>query len=205
MSSGKILLAVFGFCVLVVVGVIAWAIGVYNGLVTRQQAVDSQWAQVQTVLQRRYDLIPNLVNTVAGAANFEKSTLTAVTEARASVGRVQLSPGAAPTDPQQMAAFAQAQNQLGATLSRLLVVSERYPQLTATQNFRDLQSELEGTENRIAVERRRFNEAVQSYDTAIGLFPGRIIAGVFNFQSRPYYSAQTGAENAPQVNFNGKF
>src|ERR1019366_1513597 len=134
------------------------------------------WANVQNVYQRRADLVPNLVSTVAGAANFEKSTLIAVTDARASVGRVQLPSGTAPTNPAQLAAFDQAQGQLGSALSRLLVVSERYPALTATANFRDLQAQLEGTENRISVERGRFNEAVQAYNTAVRRFPGMIFA-----------------------------
>ena len=134
-----------------------YVVSSYNGLVGMQQATDAQWAQVQNVYQRRADLVPNLVSTVSGAANFEKSTLMAVTEARASVGRVQLPSGSAPTDPAQLAAFQQAQGQLGSALSRLLVVSEQYPDLKATAGFRDLQAQLEGTENRIAVERGRFN------------------------------------------------
>jgi LemA protein len=205
MSSGKILLAILGFFVLIGLIVVLWGVGAYNGLVGRQQAMDKQWAQVQNVYQRRADLIPNLVNTVAGAANFEKSTLTAVTEARASVGRVQLPAGTAPTDPKQLAAFDHAQGQLGAALSRLLVVSERYPELRATTNFRDLQAQLEGTENRISVERGRFNDAVQEYDTAIRRFPGLIIAGMFGFTPRPYFAAAPGAETAPKVDFGGKF
>src|SRR5271169_6683603 len=144
--------------VVLVLAVGLWAMGSYNGLVGLQQSTDAQWAQVQNVYQRRADLVPNLVSTVAGAANFEKSTLVAVTDARASVGRVQLPAGSAPTDATQLAAFQQAQGQLGAALSRLLVVSERYPELRATTNFRDLQAQLEGTENRIAVERGRFND-----------------------------------------------
>ena len=147
----------------------------YNGLVGMQQATDAQWAQVQNVYQRRADLVPNLVNTVAGAANFEKSTLLAVTAARASVGRVQLPSGAAPTDPAQLAAFEQAQGQLGSALSRLLVVSEQYPDLKATANFRDLQAQLEGTENRISVERGRFNDVVQAYNTACLLYTSRCV------------------------------
>jgi LemA protein len=205
MSSGKILLAILGFFILIGLIVVLWGVGAYNGLVGRQQAMDKQWAQVQNVYQRRADLIPNLVNTVAGAANFEKSTLTAVTQARASVGRVQLPAGTAPTDPKQLAAFDQAQGQLGAALSRLLVVSERYPELRATTNFRDLQAQLEGTENRISVERGRFNDAVQEYDTAIRRFPGLIIAGMFGFTPRPYFAAAPGAEAAPKVDFGGKF
>jgi LemA protein len=203
MSAGKILLAVLGAFVAAVLVVIFWAVGSYNGMVSLQQGVDAQWAQVQSVYQRRADLIPNLVNTVKGAANFEKSTLTAVTEARASVGRVQLPAGTAPSDAQQLAAFDQAQGQLGSALSRLLVVSEQYPDLKATANFRDLQAQLEGTENRIAVERRNFNAAVQAYDTAIRKFPGVLMAGAFGFSQRPYFSAAPGAETPPKVDFGG--
>ena len=176
--------------------------GSYNRLVKSQQAVDSQWAQVQNVYQRRSDLIPNLVNTVQGAANFEKSTLTEVTNARASVGRVQLDPNKAPTDAKQLEEFQAAQGQLSNALSRLLVVAENYPQLRATQNFQTLQAQLEGTENRIAVERNKFNEVVQSYNTQVRSFPTNFIAGMFGFAPRPYFSAQPGAEKAPTVNFN---
>jgi LemA protein len=198
MGTGtKILLILVGLAV--IAGLLT--VSSYNSLVSLQQGTDAQWAQVQNVYQRRADLVPNLVNTVAGAANFEKSTLIAVTDARASVGRVQLPAGAAPTDPAQLAAFDQAQGQLGSALSRLLVVSERYPDLKATTNFRDLQSQLEGTENRIAVERGRFNEAVQAYDTAIRRFPAVIFAGMFGFASRPYFSATAGSETPPKVNF----
>ena len=203
MSAGKILLAIAGLFIALVLVVVVWAVGSYNGMVSLQQGVDAQWAQVQNVYQRRADLVPNLVNTVKGAANFEKSTLTAVTEARASVGRVQLPAGAAPTDPQQLAAFDRAQGQLGSALSRLLVVSEQYPDLKATANFRDLQAQLEGTENRIAVERRNFNAAVQAYDTAIRRFPGVLLAGAFGFSSRPYFSATPGSETPPKVDFGG--
>jgi LemA protein len=173
----------------------------YNGLVSLQQATDAQWAQVQNVYQRRADLVPNLVSTVSGAANFEKSTLIAVTDARASVGRVQLPAGGSPTDPAQLAAFQQAQGQLGSALSRLLVVSEQYPDLKATANFRDLQAQLEGTENRISVERGRFNDVVQAYDTAIRRFPAVILAGMFGFKERPYFAAVAGSETAPKVQF----
>ena len=145
----------------VVLLVVAIAGGSYNRLVRLQQAVDTEWAQVQNVYQRRADLVPNLVATVSGAANFEKSTLTEVTQARASVGQVKLNPGSAPTDAAKLAEFDRAQGQLSSALSRLLVVSEQYPQLRATQNFQDLQAQLEGTENRISVERRNFNMAVQ--------------------------------------------
>src|SRR5437764_3700927 len=160
--------------------------GSYNGLVKSQQAVDSQWAQVQNVYQRRSDLIPNLVNTVQGAANFEKSTLTEITNARASVGRVQLDPNKAPTDAKQLEEFQAAQGQLSNALSRLLVVVERYPELKANQNFLTLQAQLEGTENRIAVERNKFNEVVQSYNTQVRSFPTNFIAGMFGLAPRPY-------------------
>src|SRR5438477_7403032 len=176
--------------------------GSYNRLVSLQQKVDQSWAQVQNVYQRRADLIPNLVNTVAGAANFEKSTLTEVTNARASVGRVQLDPSKAPTDAKQLAEFQAAQGQLSNALSRLLVVAENYPQLTATENFRGLQAQLEGTENRISVERNKFNTTVQEYNVAVRRFPTNLIAGMFGFSPRPFFEAQPGAEKAPTVNFN---
>jgi len=176
MSASKILLAVLGFFVVLGLIIGLWAMGSYNGLVSRKQATDAQWAQVQNVYQRRADLIPNLV-----------------------------SAGSAPTDPNQLAAFDRAQGQLGSALSRLLVVSERYPELRATTNFRDLQAQLEGTENRISVERGRFNAAVQDYDTAIQRFPAMIIAGMFHFTARPYFTATPGAETAPKVDFGGKF
>jgi LemA protein len=175
--------------------------GSYNRLVTLDQEVNKRWGDVQTVYQRRADLIPNLVNTVAGAANFEKSTLTEVTNARASVGRVQLDPNKAPTDAAQLQQFQAAQGQLSNALSRLLLVSERYPELRATQNFRELQAQLEGTENRIAVERNNFNTAVQNFNTAVRRFPTNVIAGMFGFSSKPFFASQQGAERAPAVNF----
>jgi len=146
-------------------------------------------------------LIPNLVNTVSGSANFERSTITEVVEARASVGRVQLPATAAPTDPQQLAQFEQAQAQLGGALSRLLVVAERYPELRSTAAFRDLQAQLEGTENRITVERGRFNEAVQAYNTAIRRFPAALVAGMFGHSPRPYFAATPGSDRPPDVKF----
>src|SRR5882762_4076891 len=171
----------------------------YNGLVHKSQDVDQQWAQVQSVYQRRADLIPNLVNTVAGAANFEKSTLTEVTNARASVGRVNLP--AAPSDPTRLAEYEQAQGQLSSALSRLLVVAEKYPELRATQNFRDLQAELEGTENRISVARQRFNDSVATYNTSIKSFPNVLYAGKMGFQAKPYFSAAPEAQSVPKVQF----
>ena len=188
--------------VLIVIAVIVAAIigGVYNHLVTLSQAADSQWAQVQNVYQRRADLIPNLVQTVQGNANFEKSTLEAVTNARASVGRVSLDAAHAPSDAGKLQEFQQAQGTLSSALSRLLVVSERYPTLTASEGFRQLQSQLEGTENRIAVERGRFNDVVQRYDTAIHHFPTVLFASTFGFHDKPYFAALPTAQTAPSVN-----
>lgn len=197
----KAVLLTLGVLLALALVVVLYGVGAYNGLVNQQQAVDAQWAQVQNVYQRRADLIPNLVNTVAGAANFEKSTLTEVTEARASVGRVNIDPAKAPTDPNQLAAFERAQGQLGGALSRLLVVAERYPELKATGNFQTLQAQIEGTENRIAVERGRFNEVAQAYNSAIRRFPAVFFAGAFGFQPRAYFAASAGAEKAPEVKF----
>jgi LemA protein len=176
--------------------------GSYNRLVRLQQTVDQSWAQVQNVYQRRADLIPNLVNTVSGAANFEKSTLVEVTNARASVGRVRLDPNKAPTDAAQLQEFQAAQGQLSNALSRLLVVVERYPELRANQNFLSLQAQLEGTENRISVERGNFNSAVQNYNVAVRSFPTNLVAGMLGFAPRPFFTAQTGAERPPPVQFN---
>ncbi len=195
--GGVVLILVF---ILVVAGLAL--MGNYNRLVRLQQSVDAQWAQVQNVYQRRADLIPNLVNTVAGAANFEKSTLVEITNARASVGRVRLDPNKAPTDAAQLQQFQEAQGQLSNALSRLLVVSERYPELRANQNFLGLQAQLEGSENRIAVERGKFNDVVQSYNTTVRSFPANLIAGMFGFAPRPFFNAQPGAERPPAVNFN---
>jgi LemA protein len=190
--------------ILLVVALVAalWLKGTYNNLVTLDQEVNKRWGDVQTVYQRRADLIPNLVNTVAGAANFEKSTLTEVTNARASVGRVQLDPNKAPTDAAQLQQFQAAQGQLSNALSRLLVVAENYPQLTATRSFQELQAQLEGTENRISVERNNFNSAVQNYNTALKRFPTNFVGGMFGFAPRPFFAAQQGAEKAPNVQFN---
>jgi LemA protein len=197
---------VIGCGVLVVLGIILLVIiagGGYNVLVKKSQAVDSAWATVQTDYQRRADLIPNLVSTVAGAANFEKSTLVEVTEARASVGnKVTANGGAAPTDPAKLAEFDQAQNRLSSALSRLLVVVERYPDLKANSSFVTLQAQLEGTENRIAVSRRDFNNAVQAYNTAIKSFPAVFYAAALGFKEKPYFAATPGSETAPKVQFN---
>jgi LemA protein len=188
--------------VVVVVILAVVAAGSYNRLVGLSQAVDAQWAQVESVYQRRADLIPNLVATVQGAANFEKSTLEAVTKARASVGQV-APPNAAsiPNDPAAFARFQAAQDQLSGALSRLLVVAEAYPDLKATQNFRDLQAQLEGTENRISVERMRYNDAAREYNTARQRFPTALVAGLMGFHEKGYFKAQPEAAQAPKVQF----
>jgi LemA protein len=188
---------------LVIVALVAGlaVMGLYNNLVSQQQAADAQWAQVENVYQRRADLVPNLVATVKGAANFEKSTLEAVTEARARVGKTQLSGKDLVNDPAAFARFQQAQDQLSSALQHLMVVVERYPDLKATQSFRDLQAQLEGTENRITVERMRFNEAAQSYNTARLRFPAVLIANSFGFKEKAYFKSQEGAAQPPKVQF----
>lgn len=202
---GKYILGCLGIAVLAIIGIIIVAalggVGSYNHLVTLKQAVDSQWAEVENQYQRRSDLVPNLVATVSGAANFEKSTLTAVTQARASVGQVKLDPSHAPTDPAQLQQFEAAQGQLGNALSRLLVVSEKYPDLKSNQSFLGLQAQLEGTENRITTARSGFNQAAQTYNTARQTFPTVLYAGMLGFTERPYFQAKAGAENAPTVKF----
>lgn len=171
-----------------------------NNLVSLDEEVNKSWAQVESQYQRRYDLIPNLVRTVQGAANFEKSTLEAVVNARARVGQVQM---AAPTDPAQLAQFEQAQGALTGALQRLLVVVEQYPDLKSNRNFLELQSQLEGTENRIAVERQKFNVSAQGYNTAIRKFPGSLVASMSGFKTRPYFTTTSpDAKNAPSVDFN---
>lgn len=197
MSASKVLLFVVGGFVALLLVLGLWGIATFNRLVRLEQSADAQWAQVQNVYQRRADLVPNLVSTVAGAANFEKSTIVEVTEARASVGQVKLPSGGAPADPAQLVEFEQAQSRLGGALSRLLVVAERYPDLKATANFRDLQAQLEGTENRIAVERGRFNEAVRDYNTGAKRFPGVL----FGRPAKPYFAAAAGVETPPKVQF----
>src|SRR5262245_17826690 len=194
-----------GLLVILVFIVIVCALalmGSYNSLVGLDQNVNKKWGDVQTVYQRRTDLIPNLVNTVQGAANFEKSTLTDITNARASVGRVQLDPNKAPTDAAQLEQFQAAQGQLSNALSRLLVVVERYPELKSNQNFLSLQAQLEGTENRISVERNNFNGAVQDFNVAVRRFPTNLIAGMLGFPPKPFFTAQPGAEKPPPVQFN---
>jgi LemA protein len=185
---------------IVAVVAIAWGVGQYNGLVKSQEGVNAAWSQVENVYQRRMDLIPNLVATVKGVAEFEKETYTAVAEARSRAGQITISEEVL-NNPELFRRFEETQAQLSSALSRLLAVAENYPQLKANQNFLELQSQLEGTENRIAVERRRFNEVAQEYNTRIRTFPGSVVAGIFGFNQRPYFQASPGAETAPKVEF----
>src|SRR5579864_8179164 len=189
--------------VLVVLVLVLPAIASYNNLVRLDQAVQAQWGQVENVYQRRADLVPNLVATVKGVANFEKSTYIAVAQARSKVGQVQVQPQTITTDQQALSRYQAAQDGLTSALSRLLVVVERYPELKANENFLTLQSQLEGTENRIAVERMRYNERAQEFNTTRQSFPTVFIAGFFGdrFAPKAYFHAQPGAENAPKVQF----
>jgi LemA protein len=197
----RALIVVGGLVLVVVIAALALA-GTYNRLVTLDQAVQSQWAQVESAYQRRADLIPNLVATVKGAANFEKSTYVAVADARAKVGQLNLGSGV-PNDPAAFAKFSAAQDGLSSALSRLLVTVERYPDLKATQNFADLQAQLEGTENRITVERMRFNRTAQAFNTTRDSFPTVLVAGLFGprFNEKAYFKSAAGSETAPQVKF----
>lgn len=192
---------ILGIIVALVVIVVMGGCSSYNKLNSLKQQTDKTWADVQNVYQRRADLVPNLVKTVEGAANFEKSTLTEVVQARQQVTNLKIDPGAAPDDPEVLKRFQQTQEQLSSALSRLLVVVEQYPQLTATAGFRDLQAQLEGTENRISVERGRYNDAVGSYNTAVNALPARLYAGIFGFHPRPYFTAREGSDVPPPVNF----
>ena len=190
--------------VVIILAIGGWIAASYNNLVALDQAVQSQWGTVESVYQRRADLIPNLVAIVKGVANFEKSTYIAVANARAKVGQVTLNAGPnALNNPAAFSQFEQAQAGLSSALARLLVVVENYPDLKANQNFLDLQAQLEGTENRIAVERRRYNEVAQTFNTKRLSFPTAIIAGMFGarFQEKPYFKAEVGSQNAPKVTF----
>lgn len=191
-----VLLLVLGLGVVLVLG----GIGTYNGLVGREQKVDAAWAQVLNQYQRRADLVPNLVKTVEGSAEFEKSTLESVVNARASVGRVNIDASKAP-DAATLQQFQEAQSQFSGALSRLLMVAENYPDLKASAGFRDLQVQLEGTENRIAVERGRFNQEVMAYNTGVRRFPAVLFAGMLGFESKAYFKADAGTEKAPEVKF----
>lgn len=186
--------------VLVVGGVVAWAVSINNQLVRLEQDVNEKWAQVQNVYQRRADLVPNLVETVKGFAAQERTVLEEVTKARASASSIQLTPQSL-NDPRALERFQAAQNQLSGALSRLLVTVERYPDLKSNQNFLALQSQLEGTENRITVERRKFNESVRDYNTRVRLIPGSLVAGIAGFQPKAFFEATADAATAPKVKF----
>ncbi len=195
-----VVLVLFLVLAVVLVGVGAWAVGIGNELVSREQAVNEKWAQVQNVYQRRADLIPNLVETVRGFAAQERTVLEEVTRARASATGIQLTPEML-SDPQAVQRFQQLQNQLGGALSRLLVTVERYPELKSNQNFLALQSQLEGTENRITVERMRYNEAVRDYNTFLKRFPGSVIGSFRGFKEKAYFEAAPGSQATPKVQF----
>ena len=177
-----------------------WFVGARNTLVAKDENVRGAWSQVQNAYQRRADLIPNLVETVKGASNFEKETFTEVAEARARAGSIQVTPEVL-NDPESFRKFEESQRQLGGALSRLIATAEAYPDLKSNANFRDLQSQLEGTENRISVERKRFNDAVQDYNLSTRQFPGSMVAGMSGMRERPYFQADTAAQTAPKVNF----
>lgn len=189
--------------VLIIIGIslFSWATKKYNIIVEKEELVNQTWSQVENVYQRRYDLIPNLVETVKGYAKHEQDTFTGVTEARAKMGgMVNLGPEIA-NNPEMMAKFQQAQSGISSALQRLMVVVEKYPELKANQNFLELQAQLEGTENRIAIERRRFIEAVQGYNTYIRKFPNSVIAGIIGFQQKNYFQMEAAAQKAPKVEF----
>lgn len=196
MRKGVIALIVIG--ILILIAYFSFK-GMYNNMVNKQEATAGQWGNVETAYQRRADLIPNLVNTVKGAANFEKETLTQVIEARSKATSIQIDPNN--ISPEQLQKFQQAQDQLSGALSRLLVTVERYPELKANRNYLALQSQLEGTENRIAIERRKFNETVQDYNSYIRSFPQNIMANMTGFEQKGYFQSAAGSEKAPEVNF----
>lgn len=183
----------------IVAVVVVWAISGYNSLVSKEEGVNQTWANVESAYQRRSDLIPNLVNTVKGYAEHESETLQAVTDARAKATSINIDPATA--TPEQVAAYMEAQQGVGSALGRLIAVSESYPELKANENFRDLQAQLEGTENRIKVERDRYNEAVKTFNVQIRRFPTNILASMFGFEKRSMFEAQEGAEVAPVVEF----
>ncbi len=197
MRTGLIVLAVIAVAL---IGVVVWGIGIVNGLVALDQDVGAQWAQVQNQYQRRADLIPNLVETVKGYAAHERTVLEEVTKARASASSIQLTPEAL-SDPEAMRRFQQAQNALSGALSRLLVTVERYPDLKANQNFMSLQTQLEGTENRISNERRRYNEVVRTYNVRVQTFPHRFVAGIAGYRPKAFFEATPDAATPPRVKF----
>ncbi|MBR3765674.1 MAG: LemA family protein [Muribaculaceae bacterium] len=185
---------------IVVIGAIAiWLISSYNGMVKMDEEVSSAWSNVENQYQRRADLIPNLVNVVKGYASHEKETFEAVVSARSKATQITVDPEN--LTPEKLQEYQKAQGEVGATLGRLLAITESYPELKANENFKELQAQLEGTENRISVERRNFNEIARTYNSAIRTFPRSIIAGMFGFEKRPYFEAEEGANKAPEVKF----
>lgn len=195
-----VILSVVVGLLLIALAMFGWVTGIYNSLVKMDEGIKSAWAQVQNQYQRRLDLIPNLVATVKGYAEHEREVFENVAEARSSVGKLQVTPEIL-NDPQALQKFQEAQTGLSSALSRLLAVAENYPQLKANENFMQLQAQLEGTENRISVERKRFNEVVQEYNTRLRMFPASMIAGMFGFGQKAYFQSEPGAEKAPQVKF----
>lgn len=182
-----------------IAAVVLWLVGAYNGMVTAEEGVDTAWSQVENVYQRRADLIPNLVATVKGYAQHESQTLEGVVNARAKATQITVDPEN--LTPEALEEFNKAQGELGSALGRLLAVTEAYPDLKANENFKELQAQLEGTENRIATERMKFNETAKEYNTIIRKFPKSILASVFGFEKKPYFEAQAGAEKAPEIQF----
>ncbi len=201
MKKGAIIGLSIGGGILLLIAIFSiWGVSTYNNLVTQSEAVNQSWSQVENQYQRRADLIPNLVNTVKGYANFEKGVLTDVTDARSRVGQMTVTKDVL-DDPQAFKKFQSLQGNLSNALSRLLVTVENYPNLKANENFLQLQAQLEGTENRIAVERRKFNLAVQIYNTAIRRYPGSFFAGIYGFHEKQYFKAIAGSETPPKVQF----
>jgi len=200
-KSRKGCIIAIGIVIVLIIVILSSIVGTYNNMVKLDEGVKEKWSQVENVYQRRYDLIPNLVNTVKGYAEYEQETFTAVTEARAKAGGTFNISEEVLNDPAMFQKFQQAQSSLGGALQRLMVVMERYPELKANQNFLSLQDQLEGTENRIAVERKRFNEAARYYNTYIKMFPKVIIANLFGFDEKQYFKSTEGAQEAPKVEF----
>ena len=196
MKKGVIILIVVA---VVVLGIFMWVKSTYNGLVTKQESVESAWSQVENVYQRRADLVPNLVATVKGYAAHEKETLEGVVNARSKATQMSIDP--TKLDEESLKKFQSAQGELGNAIGRLLMITENYPDLKANENFKELQAQLEGTENRITVERQKFNESAKEYNTQIRHFPANIIAGMFGFDRKPYFEAKEGTEEAPKVEF----
>lgn len=196
MKKGIVVLIIVA---VVVIGLFSWIKGVYNGMVKADEGVQAAWSQVENVYQRRADLIPNLVATVKGYAAHESETLESVVAARAKA--TQMTVDAENLTPEALAKYQKAQGELGSALGKLLMIQENYPDLKANENFRDLQSQLEGTENRITVERQKFNESARAYNTMIRQFPKNIFAGMFGFEKKPYFEADESAKTAPKVEF----